>query len=101
MIENEIIFVTTTLYSKWLSYQQNIIKIFFPNSQIITVDDRENWPNSWFYWIDEVKKSDKKYYIHTGTYTFVGTTSSVFIPIFLNVGTTSLVDIFGLTLEKN
>lgn len=59
-----IVFVTTTLYSKWLDYQQKIIKNLFPDSDIIIIDGRGNWPNSWFYWIDEVKKSDKKYYIH-------------------------------------
>lgn len=62
--DKDIVFVTTTLYSKWLNYQQNIIRELFPGSDIIIVDGRENWPNSWFYWIDEVKKSDKKYYIH-------------------------------------
>ena len=62
--EKDIVFVTTTLYSKWLDYQSKIIKKLFPESQHIIVDGRGNWPNSWFYWIDEVKKSDKKYYIH-------------------------------------
>lgn len=62
--ESDIVFVTTTLYTKWLDYQQNIIKKLFPESEIITVNGQGNWPNSWFYWIDEVKKSDKKYYIH-------------------------------------
>ncbi len=62
--DSEILFVTTTLYSKWLDYQQDIVKNFFPNSERIVVDGRKNWPKSWFYWIDEVKKSDKKYYIH-------------------------------------
>lgn len=64
MISEDIVFVTTTLHTKWLDYQQKIIKILFPESDIIIVDGRGNWPNSWFYWIDEVKKSDKKYYIH-------------------------------------
>lgn len=64
MIESDIVFITTTLYTKWLDYQQRIIKDFFPESEIIVVDGRGNWPNSWFYWIDEVKKSDKRYYIH-------------------------------------
>jgi hypothetical protein len=64
MIENDIVFVTTTLYTKWLNYQTDIIKRLFPNSQIIHVDGRSNWPNSWFYWIEEVKKTNAKYYIH-------------------------------------
>lgn len=66
--EEDIVFVTTSLYTKWLDYQSKIIKKLFPNSQHIIVDGRPSpsniWPNSWFYWIDEVKKSDKKYYIH-------------------------------------
>jgi hypothetical protein len=62
--ESDIVFVTTTLYTKWLDYQSKIIKRLFPESQHIIVDGRGNWPNSWFYWIDEIKKSDKKYYIH-------------------------------------
>ena len=62
--ESNIVFVTTTLYTKWLNYQSEIIKNLFPDSQHIIVDGRGNWPNSWFYWIDEVKKSDRKYYIH-------------------------------------
>lgn len=65
MIENkDIVFVTTTLYTKWLGYQQRIIKDLFPDSEIIVIDGRINWPNSWFYWIDEIKRLDKKYYIH-------------------------------------
>jgi hypothetical protein len=62
--ENDIVFVTTTLYSKWLDYQSNIIKKLFPNSQHIIVDGRTNWPNCWFYWIDDVKGATAKYYIH-------------------------------------
>ncbi len=62
--ECDIVFVTTTLHTKWLDYQQKIIKLFFPESEIILIDGQSNWPNSWFYWIDEVKKSNRKYYIH-------------------------------------
>lgn len=64
MIENDIVFVTTTLYTKWLTYQSEIIRNLFPNSEHIIVDGRNNWPYSWFYWIDKVKLSDKKYFIH-------------------------------------
>ena len=49
--EEDIVFVTTTLYTKWLAYQLEIIKKLFPKSQHIIVDGRGNWPNSWFYWI--------------------------------------------------
>lgn len=62
--EEDIVFVTTSLYTKWLGYQSNIIKNLFPDSKHIIVDGRSSWPNSWFYWINEVKKTDGKYFIH-------------------------------------
>jgi hypothetical protein len=62
--EKDIVFVTTTLYTKWLGYQSNIIKNLFPDSEHIIVDGSSNWPISWFYWINEVKKTDAKYFIH-------------------------------------
>jgi hypothetical protein len=63
-MEDKIVFVTTTLYTKWLHYQKKIISDLFPKSQHIIVDGRNNWPNSWFNWIEQVKKSNAKYYIH-------------------------------------
>ena len=62
--DKDIVFVTTTLHTKWLNYQKRLIKNMFPDSQHIIVDGRGNWPNSWFYWIDEVKKCNQKYYVH-------------------------------------
>lgn len=62
--DTDIVFVTTTLYTKWLDYQSNIIKNLFPNSKHIIVDGRNNWPKSWFYWIEETKKSESKYFVH-------------------------------------
>ena len=67
ILEKDICFVTTTLYTKWLDYQQRIIKEHFPKSSIILIDGRPEhfiWPNSWFYWIDEVKKTNCKFFIH-------------------------------------
>ena len=59
-----VIFVTTTLNTKWLKYQQSIIKVLFPSSGQLVIDGRQNWPLSWFYWIDEVKKTKYEYFIH-------------------------------------
>ena len=64
MIDKRICFVTTTLYTKWLDYQSKIIKDLFPESTHLIIDGRQNWPYSWFYWIDEVKKTDCDYFIH-------------------------------------
>lgn len=62
--DEDIVFVTTTLSTKWLGYQSKIIKDLFPNSDHILIDGRSNWPNVWFNWIDAIKKKDSKYYIH-------------------------------------
>jgi len=79
--ERDIVFVTTTLYTKWLNYQKKIIKELFPDSQHIIVDGRGNWPNSWFYWIDEVKKCDQKYYVHIDEDFFI-TSKEEFLKVF-------------------
>jgi hypothetical protein len=62
--EKDIVFITTTLYSKWLMYQQNIIKKLFPDSQTIIIDGRQNWPYAWFYWITQLKNTNCKWFIH-------------------------------------
>ena len=79
--EKDIVFVTTTLYTKWLNYQKRIIKELFPDSQHIIVDGRGNWPNSWFYWVDEVKKCDQKYYVHIDEDFFI-TSKDEFMKVF-------------------
>jgi len=79
--EKDIVFVTTTLYTKWLNYQKRIVKDLFPDSQHIIVDGRGNWPNSWFYWIDEVKKCDQKYFVHLDEDFFI-TSKDEFMKVF-------------------
>jgi hypothetical protein len=64
--EKEIIFVTTTLYTECLELQKNIIKRLFPESEYHAIDGKDvsKWPNSFFYWMEAVKKSSAKYFIH-------------------------------------
>lgn len=69
--DSDIVFVTTSLSTKWIDYQQKILKLNFPESSFIVINGRGNWPKSWFYWIDEVKKTDKKWYIHIDEDCFV------------------------------
>ena len=64
ILEKDICFVTTTLYTKFLAYQSTILKKEFPDSQHLIINGTKNWPNSWFYWIDEVKKTNCKFFIH-------------------------------------
>jgi hypothetical protein len=64
--DQDIIFVTTTLYTECLDLQQQIIKRFFPGSEIKLRDGSiaKEWPNSFYYWMQDVKKSDAKYFVH-------------------------------------
>jgi hypothetical protein len=64
MRDDDIIFITTTLGSKWLEYQKSIIKNLFPDSQHVIIDGSSNWPYAWFYWIDEIKKFKSKWFVH-------------------------------------
>lgn len=62
--DEEIVFVTTTFYSKWLNYQRKCIQKLFPESEFITVDGNKNWPYAWFYWLDELKDRKEKWFVH-------------------------------------
>lgn len=54
-MENDIVFVTTTLHSKWLECHKKIININFPESEHLISNGDKNCPYSWFYWIEKVK----------------------------------------------
>lgn len=62
--ESEIIFVTTSISTKWINYQQKILKDNFPESSFLVVDGTDRWPNAWFKWIDKIKNLQAKWYVH-------------------------------------
>jgi hypothetical protein len=62
--DKDIVFVTTALYTKWLGYQSDLIKRYFPESEQVIMDGRTGWPNSWFYWISKISGRSEKWYIH-------------------------------------
>lgn len=62
--DSDIVFVTTTLRSIWLDYQKKLVSRYFPESQHIIIDGRNNWPNAWFYWMDEIRSSGCKWFVH-------------------------------------
>lgn len=65
MIKDEdIVFITTTLNSKWLQYSKALVSKFFPNSQHIIKDGSRNWPYAWFYWLEDIKHTDAKWFVH-------------------------------------
>lgn len=62
--EHDILFVTTTLYTKWLRYSKALVKRHFPNSEHLIIDGTRNWPYAWFYWIEQVKSKTQKWIVH-------------------------------------
>lgn len=62
--DKDIIFVTDSIFTKWIDYQKDIIKNFFPGSRHVIIDGTKNWPNCWFDWIDIVKNSGCRWYVH-------------------------------------
>lgn len=62
--DEDIIFVTTTLRTKWVGYQNEIVKKLFPGSKQLFFDGSHSWPYSWFFWLDTVKEFSEKWFVH-------------------------------------
>lgn len=63
--EQDLLFITTSLDTKWLRYQQAAIEKYFPTSKRIVIPGTKNWPYAWFEWITLIKQhSNYKYFIH-------------------------------------
>jgi hypothetical protein len=64
MIKDEdIVFITTTLNTKWLHYSKALVEKFFPNSHHIIKDGSRNWPYAWFYWLGDLKNVESKWFV--------------------------------------
>lgn len=65
MIEDrDILFVTTTLNTKWMGYQKKLVNMFFPESEHLIIDGTKNWPYPWFYWIEAIKETSHKWIVY-------------------------------------
>jgi hypothetical protein len=67
--DKDIVFITSSLMTKWMNIQSKLIKHYFPNSRHIIINGSTNefiskWPNSWFYFLYELQKCDEKFYVH-------------------------------------
>lgn len=62
--DSDLLFVTTTVFSRWLDYQKQLIKKFFPGSEILIIDGRQNWPYAWFYWMEKIQDRTEKWFVH-------------------------------------
>jgi len=65
IIDSEIVFITTTIYTECLELQQSQIKKLFPTSNTILIDgsDKLKWPNTIFNWINKLKEVKEKYFV--------------------------------------
>ncbi len=65
ILDTDIVFITTTIFSECFNFQQSLIKKLFPDSKSLVIDgsDKYEWPNSMFKWINEVKNCNEKYFI--------------------------------------
>ena len=61
--DEDIVFITTTLNTKWLQYSKSLVAKFFPNSQHIIKDGSRNWPYAWFYWLEDLKSVGSKWFV--------------------------------------
>lgn len=79
--DKDIVFVTTTLHTKWLGYQQQLLEKHFPNSDRVVVDGTNflrQWPNAWFWWIENIKGRKEKWYIHVDEDFFLENSEEVY-----------------------
>lgn len=79
--DSDIVFITPSLSTKWIEYQQKILKSNFPESSFIVIDGRGGWPKSWFLWIDEIKKTNHKWYVHIDEDCFIESKEQLLILI--------------------
>lgn len=71
ILDSDIIFVTPTIGTKWVSYQSKIVKELFPGSEHIIIDGTSDWPRAWFYWIDRIKGKNAKWFVHVDEDCFI------------------------------
>jgi hypothetical protein len=61
--DTDIVFITTTQYTKWLEYSRDSIKKHFPDSRIVHINGKYGWPETWFVWLDYLHVQQEKYFV--------------------------------------
>lgn len=61
LVDSDVVFVTSTLYTPWLEHSQAAIASEFPGSRRIVIDGREGWPAGWFRWMDRVRRAPERW----------------------------------------
>ena len=51
-MKSDITFITTTLYSKWLTHCYSLVKHHFPENKHIIINGESGWPETWFTWLN-------------------------------------------------
>ena len=78
MIKDEdITFITTSIYTKWLEHSQKCISKYFPNSKKIIINGSSRWPMVWFDWIKELPSIASKWVIHIDEDCFISSRTEI------------------------
>jgi hypothetical protein len=62
--DTDIVFVTTSLFTKWHFISESLVKKHFPGSEHIHIGGRVGWFDVWFRWIDRIRGRSEKYFVH-------------------------------------
>lgn len=91
ILDTDIVFVTTSLSTKWEAYSAGQVKKYFPGSTHIHVDGRTGWFDVWFEWIKRLENRPEKYFIHLDEDCFILNRENVLEAIELMVNEGSVV----------
>lgn len=65
MIEDkDILFVTPTVWTRWLVHSRRLVAQHFPGSEHAVVDGTKRWPYDWFDWVGLIKGKPQRWVVH-------------------------------------
>jgi hypothetical protein len=62
--DKDILFITPTVWTRWLGHSKRIIAEAFPESEHVVVDGTKRWPYDWFDWIGLIKGKPQRWVVH-------------------------------------
>ncbi len=64
LTDQDILFITPTIWTKWLDHSKRIVAEIFPESEHLVVDGTKRWPYDWFNWIELIKDKPQRWVVH-------------------------------------
>lgn len=62
--DKDILFVTPTIWTKWLDHSRKMVAEAFPGSEHLIIDGTKRWPYVWFDWIDIIRERSQRWVVH-------------------------------------